>query len=255
MMYLPRLPLRRRPGAVARIAAMLIAPVLVACSAGQPSMGFIDPTLMAAYIPLSQSHDLIFSRWGAAYTIAPHVAVTNDHNLNFVPPGRLLARSRDYDLLFFRTDSLTAPPIAKARLGEAVIAYGQGRNEALREASGRVTALADSVPPRCADCRTQRALVFEADAGPGFSGGPVADAATGAVLGIVFGYRDPDAGDSGRLMYAYDMDLVLSEMRRLLDGGNTADSGASRRAVRIGSQVLIPSARSMSQPAGRDREM
>ena len=105
----------------------------------------------------------------------------------------------------------------KAKLGDAVIAYGQGRDDALRQATGRVTALAESIPARCVGCRTQRSLVFEADAGPGFSGGPVVDAATGAVLGIVFGYLDRDAAAGGRLMYAYDIDLVMGEMHRLLD--------------------------------------
>jgi S1-C subfamily serine protease len=194
-----------------------LAPVLLGCSAGQPAMGFIDPRLMAAYIPLSQSHDLIFSRWGAAYSIAPHVAVTNDHNLNFIDPGRVLARSHDYDLLFFRTDLVSVAPAGKARLGDAVIAYGQGRNDALRQATGKVTALNESLPARCPDCAPQRSLVFEADAGPGFSGGPVVDAATGAVLGIVFGYLDRAGAQGGRLMYAYDIDLVTSEMHRLLD--------------------------------------
>src|SRR6516164_9812079 len=55
----------------------LLAPVLLACSAGQASKGFIDPRLMSVYIPLSQSHDLVFSRWGAAMTITPNIAVTN----------------------------------------------------------------------------------------------------------------------------------------------------------------------------------
>src|SRR5262249_7186429 len=82
----------------------LVAPVLLACSAGHASKGFIDPRLMSVYIPLSQSYDVVFSRWGAALTVAPNIAVTNDHNLNFIAPDRVLARSRNYDLLFFRTD-------------------------------------------------------------------------------------------------------------------------------------------------------
>jgi S1-C subfamily serine protease len=179
-------------------------------------MGFIDSGLMAAYIPLSIRHDLIFSRWGAGLAIAPGVAVTNDHNSNLIAPDRLLARSRDYDLLFFRTDSEIASPMGEARLGEDVIAYGQGRAEALREASGRVTALGETLPPRCPDCARQRALVFDADAGEGFSGGPVADAKTGAVLGIVFGYLDLPGAGGGRRMYAYDIGLVMDEMRRLV---------------------------------------
>jgi hypothetical protein len=192
----------------------LLAPVLLACSAGQASKGFIDPRLMSVYIPLSQSHDLVFSRWGAAMTITPNIAVTNDHNLNLIPPDRLLARSRDYDLLFFRTDSSLAVATATARIGDNVIAYGQGSNQDLREAAGKVVAVDEYVEARCPNCPAQRALVFAADAGGGFSGGPVVDAKTGAVLGITFGYLD---SDKGRRMYAYDMDLVMTEMHRLLD--------------------------------------
>jgi hypothetical protein len=190
------------------------APALLACSAGFPSNGFVDPRLMSVYIPLSQSYDVIFSRWGAALTVAPNVAVTNDHNLNFIAAGRVLARSRDYDLLFFRTDSPLVPVTAAPRLGDNVIAYGQGSNHDLREAAGKVVALDEFVEARCPDCPAQRALVFAADAGGGFSGGPVVDANTGAVLGVTFGYLD---GKNGRRMYAYDIDLVLAEMHRLLD--------------------------------------
>ncbi len=191
----------------------ILAPVLLACSAGRASQGFIDPRLMTAYIPLAQSYDLVFSSWGAAITIAPNIAVTNDHNLNFIAPDRLLARSRDYDLLFFRTDSPLAPPAGEAHIGDAVIAYGQGSDRHLREASGKVIARDEYVKARCPDCSSQRALVFAANAGAGFSGGPVVDAGTGAVLGITFGYLD---SVNGRRMYAYDIGLVLAEMQRLL---------------------------------------
>ena len=190
--------------------------LLAACSAGQPSAGFIKPELMAAYIPLSERHALVFGRWGAGFAIAPHVGVTNDHNLNFIPADRVLARSRDYDLLFFRIDDPAAPPKAQAHMGEPVIAYGQGRND-LREARGRISGLREYVEPRCSDCPAQHALVFEADAGKGFSGGPVVDAQTGAVLGVTFGYLDGKVPAESRRMYAYDIDLVMSEMHRLLD--------------------------------------
>jgi hypothetical protein len=145
------------------------------------------------------------------------VAVTNDHNLNLIPEGRLLARSRDYDLLFFRSDAAAPASVGKARIGEDVIAYGQGRAEMLRQARGRVALLAESVPARCDGCPIQQALVFDANAGEGFSGGPVVDAGTGAVLGIVFGYLDRSTAEGGRRMYAYDIALVLAEMHRLLD--------------------------------------
>ena len=103
--------------------------------------------------------------------------------------------------------------------GERVIAYGQGSQRELREASGVISALDESVAPRCPDCKTQRAITFDADAGEGFSGGPVVDASTGAVVGITFGFLDDPAGKAPRRMFAYDIDAVLDEMRRLVRPG------------------------------------
>lgn len=198
-------------------AALCLAAGLSACvSAGRESAGFIEPRLMGAYIPLSSSKFGLFNNWGAAFTIAPNIAVTNDHNMNFIPAGAILARSRDFDLLFFRQTGGTPALTGRPRAGEEVIAYGQGAADDLREARGVVTGLDEYVPPRCSGCTAQRALVFEAAAGGGFSGGPVVDARTGAVLGITFGYLDNTDGVRGRRMYAYDIELVISEMRRLL---------------------------------------
>ena len=199
------------------LAGVLLWPALIGCSAGEHSKGFINPRLMGAYIPLSQSRMLVFGRWGAALALTPNVAVTNDHNLNFIPPDRLLARSRDYDLLFFRTEQRTAPEFANPLGGEQVIAYGQGSDRDLREAKGEIATVDEFVAPRCTDCRTQRAITFNADAGGGFSGGPVVDAGTGAVVGVTFGYLDGQGANGGRRMYAYDIDLVIAEMHRLLD--------------------------------------
>jgi hypothetical protein len=195
---------------------ILLVPVLAGCSAGRASSGFINARLMDAYIPLSEDV-LIFNHWAAGFAIAPNVGVTNDHNLNLIPPDRVLARSRDYDLLFFRTDLSTPAATATARPGEKVIAYGQGRADELREAKGAVFGLDQSVAPRCNGCLPQRAIVFDAEAGGGFSGGPVVDAESGAVLGIIFGYLDGKGESGGRRMYAYDMALVIEEMHRLLD--------------------------------------
>jgi hypothetical protein len=189
-------------------------PALIACSAGRESSGFVNPRLMDSYIPLSSGG--LLNHWAAAVTIAPDVAVTNDHNMAIIPPGAILARSRDYDLLFFRPSGGMPAFTARAKEGEDVIAYGQGATDDLREARGRVTALEQYVPPRCMGCPAQKALVFAADAGGGFSGGPVVDAKTGAVVGVTFGYLDGQDGQRGRLMYAYDIDLVMREMRRLL---------------------------------------
>ena len=68
------------------------------------------------------------------------------------------------------------------------------------------------VLPRCQGCGVQHAFAFTADAGRGFSGGPVVDAHTGRMVGIVFGFRDHAPGFHGRLMYAYDMRLVMAEL-------------------------------------------
>lgn len=199
-------------------ALSLLCLCLMGCSAGRPSQGFVNPRLVNAYIPLFERRMLVAGRWGAAVALAPNVAVTNDHNLNFIPADRLIARSRDYDLLFFRTDGLRRPPeFGNAAIGERVIAYGEGSGRDLREASGMVSALNEFVAPRCEGCRDQRAIVYDADAGEGFSGGPVVDAATGAVIGITFGFKEGDnANGAGRRMYAYDIALVLDEMRRLI---------------------------------------
>jgi hypothetical protein len=210
-----------RVGAPARrrcLAALtLLCLCLTACSAGRPSQGFVNPRLMNAYIPLFQRRNLVSGNWGAAVALTPNVAVTNDHNLNFIPADRLIARSRDYDLLFFRTDGLREPPeFANAVVGEQVIAYGEGSARDLRESPGEVTGLDEFVAPRCDDCRDQRAIVYEADAGEGFSGGPVVDVETGSVIGITFGFKDEKDARGGRRMYAYDIALVLDEMRRLI---------------------------------------
>ena len=196
---------------------LLLVPVLVGCSAGRPSAGFVNARLMDAYIPLSERRILIFNRWAAGFAIAPNVGVTNDHNLSLIPPDRVLARSRDYDLLFFRTDHSMSAVTAAAQPGEEVIAYGQGRDDELREAKGAISGLDQSVAPRCPSCAMQRVLVFDAEAGGGFSGGPVVDAESGAVLGVTFGYLDGKGEGGGRRMYAYDMALVIEEMHRLLD--------------------------------------
>jgi len=214
----------QRIGAPARcvcLAALtLLCLCFTGCSAGRPSRGFVNPRLMNAYIPLYQRSTLVFGRWGAAVALTPNVAVTNDHNLNFIPADRLIARSWDYDLLFFRTDSREPPEFANATVGEHVIAYGQGSGQDLREAAGVVSGLNDIVAPRCEGCRDQPAIVYDAGAGEGFSGGPVVDATTGAVIGITFGFKDEkDANGAGRRMYAYDIALVLDEMRRLISSG------------------------------------
>jgi hypothetical protein len=205
------------PGRVPWFAAItLICLGVSGCSAGRASQGFVNTRLVSAYIPLFQRRMLIYGRWGAAVALTSDIAVTDDHNLNFIPADRVVARSRDYDLLFFRTDAHLPPEFGNASVGEQIIAYGQGSRRDLREAKGVVSALDEFVAPRCSGCPDQRAMTYDADAGEGFSGGPVVDAATGAVIGITFGYKDQTGAKGGRRMYAYDIGLVLGEMRRLI---------------------------------------
>jgi len=196
-------------------AALALALSGCATSAGEATDRFIDPAIGAAYVPLSGSAYLIMEGHGAAVVIAPNVAVTNAHNDNLVARKTIVGRSTDYDLLYFRSDKTAAPAIAPPYLHEKVVAYGQGVDGSLRQAQGVVQWLDAEVVARCPKCPVQHAFIFEANAGPGFSGGPVVDAKTGKLVGIVFGFRDEDEGGIEKLMYAYDMNRVMAEWNNI----------------------------------------
>ncbi|HXL99790.1 MAG TPA: serine protease [Rhizomicrobium sp.] len=190
---------------------LALAAFLAGCSsAGEPSAGFAFPAIASAYLPLSGARDIIFEGHGAGMVIGSGIAVTNAHNANLVDSTSVIGASVDYDLLFFRTAAGPPLPVARPWIAEEVIAYGQGTDGSLREARGRMTALDAPVLARCPTCSIQHAFTFEADAGPGFSGGPVVDATDGKLVGIVFGYQDEK--DGGRLMYGYDMNRVETEL-------------------------------------------
>jgi hypothetical protein len=190
--------------------------VLAACTGAQSSQGSLGASLKDSYIPLYKSRFLT-GHYGGALVVAPHIAVTNDHNGNLIPENIILAHSREYDLLFFRTDHQAVPPIGSLYVGQNVIAYGQNGRTRVNEAKGVVRSLDTYVPERCPGCPVQRAMAYDAEGGEGFSGGPVVDAASGALLGITFGFENGKGEGGGRRMYAYDMDVVMSEMYRLLD--------------------------------------
>ena len=139
--------------------------------------------------------------------IAPGIAVTNGHNRNLVAPRTVIGEVLDYDLLFFRDAHSAVQSVAEPRVGEAVTAYGQGRDGELRLAQGVVTAIQN-----CQGCSVPAYFVFAGDAGPGFSGGPVLNA-SGRLIGITFGYKN---GSSERLIYAYPMSRVQSELSALV---------------------------------------
>jgi hypothetical protein len=213
--------LRLRSFAALALAATLIG----GCgSAGVRSAAFIRPELSESFIPLYMRTRFGSSRFAAAVVLAPHVAVTNDHNYNLLSPDTVLARSPAFDLLFFRTEKTKAAAITSPKVGQTVIAYGQNGQVQRREAKGIVRQLDARAFAVCEGCPERPTITYDAEAGEGFSGGPVVDVATGGVVGITVGYLDGAAEDGGRRMYAMDIDFVIAEMRRLVPGG-TAGPG------------------------------
>jgi hypothetical protein len=181
--------------------------------------------LHEAFLPLNARGSWLVNHWGAGFVIAPNVAVTNAHNANLLAADTILARSPNHDLLFYRTDRATPAPLGKAFVGQEVIAYGQGEHRELREARGVVRDLDFLVQGECPRCPVQHVIAFDADAGRGFSGGPVVDARTNAVIGILFGFTKEDRRrEEPRFMFAYDIRMVLAELRRLVPRQGTPNS-------------------------------
>jgi hypothetical protein len=197
-----------------RIPVLLLCVGLAGCvsSSGDRSESFINPQVAASYIPLAASEYVVMEARGAAFAIAPGIAVTNAHNANTIPPGSLIGVSKNYDLLFFRTDKQDGATFSEPSTGEKIISYGQGVSGEVREAHGAILELEVPVEPRCAGCVVQKAFVYDAKAGPGFSGGPVVDAENGEIVGITFGYLDPN---SRRVMYAYSISRVKLEYKEI----------------------------------------
>jgi hypothetical protein len=181
-----------------------------AASSGVPAAGIPQIDIAAAYIPLHRGN-LLQHADGAAVVIAPGVAVTNGHNRNLVAPEAVIGEARDYDLLFFRDGRDAVPTSADPRVGDAVIAYGQGVDGDLRQAWGIVRTIRD-----CTGCTVPAYFIFAGNAGPGFSGGPVLGK-SGRLVGIIFGYRQEGPE---RMIYAYPMSRVLAELSGLPRAAN-----------------------------------
>jgi hypothetical protein len=207
---------------VRRLAVLLLALGLAACGGvrpGVPIEAISDARVAAAFIPLQNSGFSLTTKGGSATLIAPGIAVTNAHNAELVPKADVIGISRDYDLMFFRTRLQVPVPRATPYSGEHVTAYGHVgeealRGSALRMAHGIVVSVSAPLQPNCRNC-PQAAFVFQGNAGPGFSGGPVLDAASGNLVGITFGYTDEDKDPRKWIIYAYHMHVVDSELARL----------------------------------------
>lgn len=223
-------------------------------SSGIAASGFINPAIAAAYLPLTGPPGALFKGHGAAVVVAPGVAATNAHNADFVDAAAVLGRSTQYDLLYFATPHRQVPPAGTPLIGEAVIAYGQGTDGSLRMATGVVRRLDVPVVPRCPLCRMQYAFAFEAQAGQGFSGGPVVDATDGRLIGIVFGFLD-HGPEHRRTMYAYPMERVLAELpaSRPTAGSGIppVDAGMGRHGA--SAKVRLTDAHGEGRPTALDR--
>jgi hypothetical protein len=184
-----------------------------AVSSGVRASGFVNQQIANAYLPLEGVSMMVLEGRAAAFVIAPGVAVTNAHAAGIIGGVPVIGVSRDYDLLFFHVENRTEVPITPPSIGEDVIAYGQGASGELRESRGRIEAVNVLVAARCENCFVQTAFTFQGDAGPGFSGGPVVDATTGKLVGITFGYLDPNGR---RTMYAYPMKRVRNELATVM---------------------------------------
>ncbi|HJR57212.1 MAG TPA: serine protease [Rhizomicrobium sp.] len=193
------------------IFTILAAALLAGCatSSGVPAARIAEAEIAAAYLPLhGRVHLGIDTADGAAMVIAPGIAVTNAHNRRFID-GPVIGEAAQSDLLFFRVVRSANPVTAMPTVGAPVIAYGQGADAELRRANGVIRAI-ETAPGH----DIARWFTFEANAGPGFSGGPVVDA-QGRLVGITFAYKD-EGGK--RLMYAYDMARVRAELQAVQSG-------------------------------------
>ncbi len=185
----------------------------------------LDPDVAYAYIPLKHPFLWVVEADAGSVVLGDGVAVTAAHAENLVPHDKVIGISTDYDLLFFRTErTRTALAIDAPHVGDRVVSYAHYDDD-LYKAEGVVTSLDAPVKPRCDTCVVQSTFSFDGNAGPGYSGGPVLDAKTGKLIGIVFGYLDKP--DGGRTIYAYPMSRVFEELKKIQGSPTAARSGSS----------------------------
>ena len=183
----------------------LLALCLAGCAtpSGQPAQHIAEPAIAAAFLPLlGYVHLGLDQAAGGAMVFQPGIAVTNAHNANLLDPKSVIGSATLSDLMFFRGPNVPPPPTAVPVVGGFVTAYGQDTDGKLRIAHGRVTEI--HITP---GYTASPYFIFQGDAGPGFSGGPVVDS-QGKLIGITFGYKYQG---KKRLIYAYDMARVRAE--------------------------------------------
>jgi hypothetical protein len=188
---------------------LILALGLTGCAtpSGQPAQQIAEPAIAAAFMPLlGHIHMGLDRAAGVAMVIQPGIAVTNAHNANLVDPENVIGTATLSDLMYFRAGAVPPPATGAPVVGGAVTAYGEDVDGDLRIAHGKVVEI--TMTPGYA---TSPYFIFQGDAGPGFSGGPVVDSA-GKLIGITFGYKDEG---KKRLIYAYDMARVRAEFSRL----------------------------------------
>jgi hypothetical protein len=172
----------------------------------------------AAFIPLKPNVYMVFKGAGAGIALADGVAATSLANADAVDPKHVVGKSEAYGLLFFPAEpDIANLPTVELRVGDKVTAYGQGAGSSLRMAEG--TAMAPQCRPvptvdlGILGCSDRTTFMFEGEGGPGFLGGPVLDAKSGRLAGMVVAFAR--IGDR-HLVFAYRMSLIRSEWNRIV---------------------------------------
>jgi len=182
---------------------LLIAASLGACSCGQP--------LSVAPPSLTTMHDGVgpIGRYASMTTISPDWALTNAHADGIASGLQYEAPQADLALVALPNHDGVALPIGEAHEGDSVTMYGTGSMGDARIAHGVVLDAhaficwgkpqpgdADNVCKR-SGLGIEWAMVVSGDAGGGFSGGPLVNAA-GNLVGIQSREFTPTAvGPSG----------------------------------------------------------
>jgi hypothetical protein len=186
----------------------------------------LDADVAYAYIPLKHDYFWVAEADAGAVVVEDGIAVTAAHAENLIPRDKVIGISTDYDLLFFHTERTQAPlGVDTPHVGGRVVSYAHYDDD-LYKAEGVITSVDAPVRARCDTCVVQSSFSFDGNAGPGYSGGPVLDAKTGKLIGIVFGYLDKP--DGGRTIYAYPMSRVFEELKKVQGDPAAARPASSR---------------------------